>query len=174
MINKCPKCGADIDNIAVDAGWCPECGAELVEPDIKIAGDESENASGADKEENGTTNNSKSSRDITITFIESPVKELEGYTHTYNMENYFDNLSLGRSSENIVIVQDPEVSRYHAEIFYEGDSMYIRDRGSANGTYLFDKDDGKYVTVKKDSEVKLEDINIIRFAFKTQIKVELK
>ena len=173
MIDKCPKCGADIDDIDVEDGWCPKCRAELVEPELKIAGDEFENAPGTDKEEDSTASKSKSSRDVTITFIESPVKELEGYAHSYNMENYFGNLSLGRSSENIVIVQDPEVSRYHAEIFYEGDSVYIRDIGSANGTYLFDKDSGKYVTIK-DSEVKLEDTNIVRLAFKTQIKVELK
>jgi hypothetical protein len=44
--------------------------------------------------------------------------------------------TLGRSSGADVPVDDPFASSAHARIFSRGDTMYIEDMGSTNGTYL--------------------------------------
>lgn len=44
---------------------------------------------------------------------------------------------LGRDERECdVWVEDPSVSRRHAEVWLEGETLYIRDLGSANGTWL--------------------------------------
>ncbi|MFP5336015.1 MAG: FhaA domain-containing protein [Actinomycetes bacterium] len=43
---------------------------------------------------------------------------------------------LGRGSDADVVVDDPGVSRRHAEIRLDGDSAVIRDLGSTNGTFV--------------------------------------
>ena len=46
-------------------------------------------------------------------------------------------ISIGRdASNNVVISDDPLVSRRHALIEKEGDAYYLMDKGSTNGTYL--------------------------------------
>jgi len=46
-------------------------------------------------------------------------------------------ISIGRDeNSNIVIGDDPLVSRRHALVEKEGDSYYLMDKGSTNGTYL--------------------------------------
>jgi adenylate cyclase len=44
--------------------------------------------------------------------------------------------TLGRSPENAVVVDDPDVSRQHCVIEYEASEFLVRDLRSANGTYL--------------------------------------
>ncbi|MBM3454195.1 MAG: FHA domain-containing protein [Bacteroidetes bacterium] len=44
---------------------------------------------------------------------------------------------IGRSSENdIVITNDKLVSRFHAVIHFNGESYFIEDLGSSNGTFV--------------------------------------
>lgn len=43
--------------------------------------------------------------------------------------------SIGRSSRNDVCINDPFASRLHAEVRREGQSHYLTDLGSANGTF---------------------------------------
>lgn len=45
-------------------------------------------------------------------------------------------LSVGRSQECSVRLEDTTVSRHHADIICENDQIYIRDHGSANHTYV--------------------------------------
>ena len=45
-------------------------------------------------------------------------------------------LSIGRAPDNNLVIDYPTTSRYHAEIRFEGNSYYIVDLGSGNGTYL--------------------------------------
>jgi pSer/pThr/pTyr-binding forkhead associated (FHA) protein len=45
-------------------------------------------------------------------------------------------LSIGRSDECDIALPDRQVSRYHARVFWQGDSYVIEDLGSKNGTHV--------------------------------------
>jgi predicted component of type VI protein secretion system len=42
-------------------------------------------------------------------------------------------VTVGRRDENVIVIKDPTVSRKHAEILRDGDSLYIVDKGSTSG-----------------------------------------
>ncbi len=48
----------------------------------------------------------------------------------------FEPVSIGRHSDNTIILPDVQVSRHHAEIVMQGGRWVISDLGSANGTYV--------------------------------------
>lgn len=52
---------------------------------------------------------------------------------------------IGRMEANDVVIDDPTVSRFHAEIFKDGKNFYVRDLESTNGTFV----NGNRVKVKK-------------------------
>lgn len=43
---------------------------------------------------------------------------------------------LGREAINDIVLHDPEVSRRHAQITYQGGRYFIEDLGSTNGTFI--------------------------------------
>ena len=43
---------------------------------------------------------------------------------------------VGRSTDNDVVIDDPSVSRQHAQITSQNGLYYLEDLGSANGTYV--------------------------------------
>lgn len=45
-------------------------------------------------------------------------------------------LTIGRTPENEVVVDDPLVSRHHARVITHADGLVIEDLGSSNGTYV--------------------------------------
>jgi len=45
-------------------------------------------------------------------------------------------LTLGRADDNHIIVRDDGVSRYHAQLLYDGGSLWLRDAGSRNGVFV--------------------------------------
>ena len=47
-----------------------------------------------------------------------------------------DQLTIGRDSTNGVAINDPEVSRRHARLTFQGGKYVLEDLGSTNGTYL--------------------------------------
>jgi ABC transport system ATP-binding/permease protein len=47
-----------------------------------------------------------------------------------------DRLAIGRDPANDVVLADPNVSRFHAEVIREGDVVELVDLGSSNGTRL--------------------------------------
>ena len=55
-----------------------------------------------------------------------------------------DSLRIGRDQQSQVWLNDATVSRYHAEIFRRGDSFFLEDKKSTNGTRL----NGRLVTEK--------------------------
>ncbi|GMU59003.1 MAG: hypothetical protein AMXMBFR34_07660 [Myxococcaceae bacterium] len=44
--------------------------------------------------------------------------------------------SLGSHAGNTLVVADPTVSRFHAEVRYEDERLLVRDLGSTNGTFI--------------------------------------
>jgi len=53
-------------------------------------------------------------------------------------------LGVGRDSDNAIQLENPAVSRHHAEIYRQGYAWYVEDKKSTNGTYL----NGAYLTWK--------------------------
>ena len=43
---------------------------------------------------------------------------------------------MGRADDNDVVLTDPSASRHHAEIYYEGEALMLRDCRSRNGTLI--------------------------------------
>ncbi|MGC8878664.1 MAG: NBR1-Ig-like domain-containing protein [Anaerolineae bacterium] len=52
-------------------------------------------------------------------------------------------VTIGRVSDNSIVIDDPQISRHHASITFEGGQWVLRDLGSTNGTTL----NGQPVTV---------------------------
>jgi predicted component of type VI protein secretion system len=47
-----------------------------------------------------------------------------------------DLLTLGRDPNNIIVINDPQISRHHARITRQDDWMVLEDIGSTNGTFV--------------------------------------
>lgn len=47
-----------------------------------------------------------------------------------------DNYTLGRDLSNDIVIQDPEVSRWHLQLFRNPDGYSVKDMGSTNGSVL--------------------------------------
>jgi pSer/pThr/pTyr-binding forkhead associated (FHA) protein len=47
-----------------------------------------------------------------------------------------DSVRIGRDLSNDIVIQDPEVSRWHFELKRDGDGYMLRDLGSTNGTLV--------------------------------------
>ena len=47
-----------------------------------------------------------------------------------------DQLTIGRDSTNGVAINDPEVSRRHARLTFQGGKYVLEDLGSTNGTFV--------------------------------------
>ncbi len=64
-----------------------------------------------------------------------------------------ESIQLGRIGDNEIVLPDPNVSRVHARVGRHGDSYFITDLDSTNGTW---------VNEKRVSEVELADNDVIR------------
>lgn len=62
---------------------------------------------------------------------------------------------VGRSPECSICIDDPSLSRKHARIVVEGDSVSIEDLGSKNRTFVDGTAIGSLVTISFNSEVRL-------------------
>jgi ABC transport system ATP-binding/permease protein len=61
-------------------------------------------------------------------------------------------LTIGRDPSNDVALDDPNVSRFHAEVVREGDAVMLRDLGSRNGTRV-DGIPARHATLTAGSEI---------------------
>lgn len=44
-------------------------------------------------------------------------------------------ISIGRKEDNIVAIDDPFISNYHASLFVKEERLFIKDMNSTNGTF---------------------------------------
>lgn len=44
-------------------------------------------------------------------------------------------IRIGRAEDNDIVIEEEEVSKYHCQLVREGDSLYLEDLGSTNGTF---------------------------------------
>lgn len=64
---------------------------------------------------------------------------------------FYDDITIGRSEENDIIVSDPYVSLKHARIYARDSQYYLEDLDSLNGTFLNGiKIDGAVVVANGD------------------------
>ena len=71
-------------------------------------------------------------------------------------------ISVGRKSSNVIVVEDPLVSRHHCVIRNQGDQHTIEDLNSSNGTYV----NGEPVEVASLEDDSLIEIGASSFLFR--------
>ena len=67
-----------------------------------------------------------------------PKLVISGFTH----ELVDEAITIGRGSDNTIVVDDPSISAHHAQLLLEGDTYRVKDLDSTNGTRV----NGKPVT----------------------------
>ena len=79
----------------------------------------------------------------------------------------FPTVSIGRSPENVIVIPDPEVSRKHASLSFDGNKLILKDLGSSNGSFIYD---GKEFTRVSDS-VEVRPNTVLKFGTGTIVKL---
>jgi len=76
-------------------------------------------------------------------------------------------LQIGRDSSNHIHLENPAVSRFHAEVYRQGYPFFVEDKNSTNGVYVNDVlinwktgiKDGDRITIGKHTLLFKEDPN---------------
>ena len=128
-MNRCHNCGHEV---SPDQKFCPECGARLVYSQSTVSyapsfGEEAEvSAQTHDDDPEGAA------------LIE--LDQVEGTAGRRMHDVGDERVTVGRSPESDIFLDDVTVSREHAEVFRReqpGEKGFrIRDAGSLNGTYV--------------------------------------
>lgn len=71
-------------------------------------------------------------------------------------------VSVGRGPDNDVVLVDPEISRHHALVWCAEDRVFVRDLGSANGTYVADERVVDTAEVPYDAPLRLGKAVVLR------------
>ena len=50
-----------------------------------------------------------------------------------------DGVTIGRDPDCVVVLDDPNVSRFHARLVFHNAAIWVQDAGSRNGVFLNDK-----------------------------------
>jgi len=75
---------------------------------------------------------------------------MSGHVAGKNFEMDRDEISIGRSSDNTIELDDPAVSGRHCLIVRDGNNYVLRDLGSTNGTRLNSRDVKESILKPKD------------------------
>ena len=59
-------------------------------------------------------------------------------------------VTIGRTPDNVLTIDNPAVSSHHACVFRDGDSFVLEDFGSTNGTYVNAQRVGRHVLQNRD------------------------
>ncbi len=127
-MNRCPECGAQV---SPRMKFCTECGTRLVHTQSTVS-----YAPSFDEEEVASTHDDVVPEGASLVELD----QVEG-TAGRRMHDIGDALvTVGRSPESDIFLDDVTVSRKHAEIFRREEpkekGFRIRDAGSLNGTYV--------------------------------------
>jgi len=101
-----------------------------------------------------------------LVFVNTPAQSLIKSKVQVDFET-FPTVAIGRDAENVLVIPDTEVSRSHAELSLDGNRVMLKDRGSTNGTYLFD---GKEFQRINDT-VEVKPNMMIKFGNNTIVKL---
>ena len=130
-MNRCPECGAEV---TPRMKFCAECGRRLVYSQSTV----SYAPSFGDEEDAATAPAGREDDPEGAALIE--LDQVEGTAGRRMHDIGSDSVTVGRSSESDIFLDDVTVSRKHAEIFRRGQpsekGFRIRDAGSLNGTYV--------------------------------------
>lgn len=101
-----------------------------------------------------------------LLFMSTPVSSL---AHTKMPVDFEKSpiITIGRDAGNTVMLPDQVVSRVHAELTMQDGRIYLRDRGSSNGTYLYDGTNFQQV----QDTVEVAPNSVIRFGTTTIVKL---
>ena len=120
----CPECG--FQNLEA-ARFCEKCGAPLIPDD---AGDQTLSSLLQEIDEDDA-----SDVEVGVEGTALIVRSGAGRPgETYQLVH--DRLTIGRSPEADIFLDDVTVSRRHARLIREGRGFVIRDEGSLNGTFV--------------------------------------
>ncbi len=72
-------------------------------------------------------------------------------------------ITIGRETENDLIIGDPTVSRYHAEMYRHGGRWVVRDLDSTSGTFVSYGGDPDVESQVRGREFALKNNSIVRF-----------
>lgn len=95
--------------------------------------------------------------------MEKSSKKPKGVFLVYNQFIYpmvKSRTRLGRHGDNDLVLTEDSISRYHAEILFDGRDYVLHDMGSSNGTRVNNKDIDKS-TLKSGTIFYLADVAIV-------------
>jgi hypothetical protein len=100
-----------------------------------------------------------------LVFVNTPAQSLIKSKVQIDFDT-FSTVAIGREAENVIVIPDTEVSRTHAELSLDGNRVMLKDRGSTNGTFLYDGKEFQRVTgsveVKPNSMIKFGNNTIVK------------
>ncbi len=145
---------------------CPICGTnnDASEKRCKVCGAYSPNEPTLPRWEE-TRGGQPAAYRIVIRIEDAPVRELIGATFTVDVPPTGGVITLGRSTDNTIIIPDPTVSRRHARIVVGRNTAILEDVGSRNGTYVISGDNEVRVSVADigdDTLVRLGATTVLR------------
>ena len=101
-----------------------------------------------------------------MVFVNTPASSLIKTRVSIDFDD-FPTITIGRSTENVVVIPDQEVSRKHASLSFNGSKLMLKDLGSLNGTFLYD---GKEFQRVSDS-VEVRPNSVLKFGTGTIVKL---
>ena len=101
-----------------------------------------------------------------LVFVSTPASSLVKTRVAVEFED-FPTVTIGRSPENVVVIPDPEVSRKHASLNFDGRRITLKDLGSSNGSFVYNGADFQRVS----DSVEVRPNTVIKFGTGTIVKL---
>ncbi|MDP9456313.1 MAG: hypothetical protein CYG60_01125 [Actinobacteria bacterium] len=131
-MNRCPECGAEVNP---SMKFCAECGTRLVHAQSTVS-----YAPSFGEEEYAVGKKAQGEEDPNEGAALIELDQVEGTAGRRMHDIGSEKVTVGRSPDSQIFLDDVTVSRRHAEVFRReapgGNGFRIRDAGSLNGTYV--------------------------------------